>query len=86
MNDDRDRRKEPAGAPAGNPKQDRRQDRLKQALRENLKRRKTQARGRSDLSPVSSNSESYEAASSRSGSAIGNAPSPFCGGNDKPDE
>ena len=30
--------------PAGNP----RQDRLKLALRENLKRRKSQARGRSD--------------------------------------
>jgi hypothetical protein len=29
-------------------KQDQRQDRLKQALRENLKRRKSQARGRGD--------------------------------------
>jgi hypothetical protein len=30
-----------------------RQDRLKQALRENLKRRKSQARGRSDAAPSS---------------------------------
>lgn len=32
----------------------RRQDRLKLALRENLKRRKSQARGRSDISKASS--------------------------------
>jgi hypothetical protein len=32
-----------------NPKQDPRQDRLKLALRENLKRRKSQARGRSGM-------------------------------------
>ena len=38
-------------APAGDP----RQDRLKQALRENLKRRKSQARGRSDVTVASSN-------------------------------
>jgi hypothetical protein len=36
-------------------KQDRRQDRLKQALRENLKRRKSQARGRDDLNSAPSN-------------------------------
>ena len=41
MTDDKDRGK---GRPAGNS----RQDRLKLALRENLKRRKSQARGRSD--------------------------------------
>ncbi len=35
-------------------KQDRRQDRLKQALRENLKRRKSQARGRDDPSSTPS--------------------------------
>ena len=34
-------------------KQDQRQDRLKQALRENLKRRKSQARGRDDLAAPS---------------------------------
>jgi hypothetical protein len=47
------------GSPARNSgkgaKQDRRQDRLKQALRENLKRRKSQARGRDDLSSAPSN-------------------------------
>jgi hypothetical protein len=36
-------------------KQDQRQDRLKQALRENLKRRKSQARGRDDLAAPSNN-------------------------------
>jgi hypothetical protein len=33
----------------GQPAKDSRQDRLKLALRENLKRRKSQARGRSDV-------------------------------------
>ena len=37
-----------------NPKQDPRQDRLKLALRENLKRRKSQARGRSAVTVASS--------------------------------
>jgi len=41
MTDDKDKGKSRA---AGNP----RQDRLKLALRENLKRRKSQAKGRSD--------------------------------------
>ena len=36
------------------PKQDPRQDRLKLALRENLKRRKSQARGRSEAAIASS--------------------------------
>jgi hypothetical protein len=40
MKDDKDKR-----SPAENPKQ----DRLKLALRENLKRRKSQARGRSHM-------------------------------------
>jgi hypothetical protein len=40
MNDETDRRE------GKNPKPDPRQDRLKLALRENLKRRKSQARGR----------------------------------------
>jgi hypothetical protein len=35
---------------------DSRRDRLKQALRENLKRRKSQARGRSDIDAASSES------------------------------
>jgi hypothetical protein len=43
-----------AGPAAKNPKPVSRQDRLKQALRENLKRRKSQARGRSDPAPASS--------------------------------
>jgi hypothetical protein len=34
-----------------------RQDRLKQALRENLKRRKSQARGRSEAAPSSPNAK-----------------------------
>jgi len=45
MKDDKD---ESAGKPAKNS----RQDRLKLALRENLKRRKSQARGRSDMTAV----------------------------------
>ena len=43
MNDETDKRE------GKNPKPDPRQDRLKLALRENLKRRKSQARGRSHL-------------------------------------
>ena len=44
MKDDQDKRERQVGAGA----RDSRQDRLKLALRENLKRRKSQARGRSD--------------------------------------
>jgi hypothetical protein len=54
MMDDRDKA-ERQGAAA----KDSRQDRLKLALRENLKRRKSQARGRSD--PASASSESRDA-------------------------
>jgi hypothetical protein len=43
MNDEPDKRE------GKNPKQDPRQDRLKLALRENLKRRKSQARGRIEM-------------------------------------
>jgi hypothetical protein len=39
----------------GDRRQDLRQDRLKLALRENLKRRKSQARGRDDLAAPSNN-------------------------------
>ena len=46
MMDDKDKGK---SRPAGNA----RQDRLKLALRENLKRRKSQARGRSDANATS---------------------------------
>jgi hypothetical protein len=50
MNDEPDKRegKNPKQDPRKDPKQDPRQDRLKLALRENLKRRKSQARGRSE--------------------------------------
>lgn len=42
---------------SGRPAKDLRQDRLKLALRENLKRRKSQARGRDDFTTASSNSD-----------------------------
>ena len=42
---------------AGKAPKDARQERLKLALRENLKRRKSQARGRGDLMPASSVSD-----------------------------
>ena len=50
MKDDKAKRDGKVGVPA----KDSRQDRLKLALRENLKRRKSQARGRSDASGPSS--------------------------------
>ena len=53
MTDDKDKRESQTGASATNP----RQDRLKRALRENLKRRKSQARGRSDPAGAPSNRE-----------------------------
>ena len=43
MNDEPDKRE------GKNPEQDPRRDRLKLALRENLKRRKSQARGRGEM-------------------------------------
>jgi hypothetical protein len=45
MQDDKDKREGQTGSLKKNPKQ----DRLKLALRENLKRRKSQARGRSQI-------------------------------------
>jgi hypothetical protein len=54
MKDEKDKH---AGPAAKHPKPDSRQDRLKLALRENLKRRKSQARGRSDPAPASSNGD-----------------------------
>ena len=50
MKDDDDKRERQTGMPAKNP----RADRLKLALRENLKRRKSQAKGRSDVADASS--------------------------------
>jgi hypothetical protein len=48
MQDDLDKREGQTHASAKKQPDDPRQDRLKLALRENLKRRKSQARGRSD--------------------------------------
>jgi len=50
MKDDDDKRERQTGAAAKNP----RADRLKHALRENLKRRKSQAKGRGDIAGASS--------------------------------
>jgi len=49
MTNEKDQRERPAGSPAPHSSKNSRQDRLKLALRENLKRRKSQARGRSDV-------------------------------------
>jgi hypothetical protein len=54
MKDDKHKREGQTGTPA---KKDPRQDRLKLALRENLKRRKSQARGRSDMTTAPSNGD-----------------------------
>jgi hypothetical protein len=53
MKDDGDK----GGRPIGKAAQDKRQERLKLALRENLKRRKSQARAKGDVTPASSGSE-----------------------------
>jgi hypothetical protein len=53
MTNQKDKRESQTGAMAANP----RQERLKRALRENLKRRKTQARGRSDPTIAPSNGD-----------------------------
>jgi hypothetical protein len=49
MQDEKHKREGQSPAAAKGPGKDSRQDRLKLALRENLKRRKSQARGRSDV-------------------------------------
>jgi hypothetical protein len=54
MKDDQHKREAQAASPA---KKDPRRDRLKQALRENLKRRKSQARGRGDVTAAPSTNE-----------------------------
>jgi len=53
MQDDDDKRERQTGAAVKNP----RADRLKLALRENLKRRKSQARGRGDIPAAPSNGD-----------------------------
>ena len=50
MKDDKHKREGQTGVAVKNP----RADRLKQALRENLKRRKSQAKGRGDIAGASS--------------------------------
>jgi hypothetical protein len=65
MKDETDKHQGQIGTPAKNqkrdprkdPTKDLRQDRLKLALRENLKRRKSQARGRSDVTTAPSNGD-----------------------------
>jgi hypothetical protein len=57
MKDDKDKREGPSGAPEKSPRPNPRQDRLKLALRENLKRRKSQARGRDDFAGAASNAD-----------------------------
>ena len=54
MKNDKDRHE---GETAGMANKDPRQDRLKQALRENLKRRKSQARARGDVTTTASNGD-----------------------------
>ena len=53
MKNGKDKREGQSGKPEKNP----RRDRLKLALRENLKRRKSQARGRSDITVAPSNGD-----------------------------
>jgi hypothetical protein len=60
MKDDKHKREGQIGTPAEkdpakDPRKDPRRDRLKLALRENLKRRKSQARGRGDVTIAPSN-------------------------------
>jgi hypothetical protein len=57
MKDDKDRRERQPGKPEKNRRPNPRQDRLKLALRENLKRRKSQARGRDDFAGAASNAD-----------------------------
>jgi hypothetical protein len=61
MKDEKDKRERQTGTPAKDPSKDPskdpRQDRLKLALRENLKRRKSQARGRSGITVAPSNDD-----------------------------
>jgi hypothetical protein len=56
MKDDEHKREGQTGTPAvKDPRKDPRRDRLKLALRENLKRRKSQMRGRGDVTIAPSN-------------------------------
>jgi hypothetical protein len=55
MNDEPDKRERKN--PEQHPREDSRQDRLKLALRENLKRRKSQARGRGEMTAAPRNDD-----------------------------
>ena len=57
MKDGNDKREGQPGSLKKNPSENPRQDRLKLALRENLKRRKSQARGRDDFALAPSNAD-----------------------------
>ena len=57
MKDGNEKREGQSGSLKKNPRQNPRQDRLKLALRENLKRRKSQARGRDDFALAPSNAD-----------------------------
>ena len=61
MDDRTDTRKHEAKTAATNP----RQDRLRQALRENLKRRKSQARGRNEVAAGSQDVAATDDATSK---------------------
>jgi hypothetical protein len=57
MKDEKDKDERQTGTAAKNLRNNPRQDRLKLALRENLKRRKSQARGRGDVTMTPSNGD-----------------------------
>ena len=57
MKDGNDKREGQPGSLKKNPSENPRQDRLKLALRENLKRRKSQAKGRDDFALAPSNAD-----------------------------
>jgi hypothetical protein len=57
MKDDGNKRERQISPPAKSSGKDLKQDRLKLALRENLKRRKSQARGRDDSALAPSNAD-----------------------------
>jgi hypothetical protein len=54
MKDEKAKDRGRTGTPAKNPGNNPRQDRLKRALRENLKRRKSQAKSRGDVTTAAS--------------------------------
>ena len=65
MTDDKQARERQAGGAA---KKDARQDRLKRALRENLKRRKSQARGRGEVADTGIEDSSRQRRETKPGS------------------